>query len=225
MNKVPASATVDWYKKGWQTFASDMVTWLILSVLFLVIMIVLMLIPVIGSLAYYLVAPALMGGLLLAAKESLEGGKAEIQHLIAPLQDENLRTPLLTLGAILLGANLILGILGVGTVGSFSAATSGHAGLFGGLGLFSGLLMLIVSMVIGAAFFYAPAQVIFANTAPVDAIKNSLTATIQNVPALLLFGLIYMVLSVLAAIPLGLGFLVLIPVMTGALYASYRDVF
>jgi uncharacterized membrane protein len=42
---------------------------------------------------------------------------------------------------------------------------------------------------------------------------------------LLVFGLVYLVLAVVAAIPFGLGFLILFPVTICALYASYREVF
>jgi len=33
------------------------------------------------------------------------------------------------------------------------------------------------------------------------------------------------VASIIAAIPLGLGYLVLLPVMVGSIYAAYRDIY
>jgi uncharacterized membrane protein len=39
------------------------------------------------------------------------------------------------------------------------------------------------------------------------------------------YSLIVMVLMFFAALPVGLGFLVLVPVLCGSIYASYRDVF
>ena len=41
----------------------------------------------------------------------------------------------------------------------------------------------------------------------------------------LLFDLVVLVLAVIAAIPFGLGFLLLGPVLVGAAYAGYRDIF
>jgi uncharacterized membrane protein len=41
----------------------------------------------------------------------------------------------------------------------------------------------------------------------------------------LVYGLITMVLCFFAALPVGLGFLVLGPVLSGSVYASYRDIF
>ena len=40
-----------------------------------------------------------------------------------------------------------------------------------------------------------------------------------------LYSLVLLVLAVIAAIPLGLGFLVLIPVAIASIYAAYRDIF
>ena len=47
----------------------------------------------------------------------------------------------------------------------------------------------------------------------------------KNVLAFLVYGLIVLVLAFFAALPVGLGFLVLIPVLAGSVYAAYRDVF
>jgi hypothetical protein len=41
----------------------------------------------------------------------------------------------------------------------------------------------------------------------------------------LVYGVLLFVFAVLATIPLGLGWLVLGPVVTASVYASYRDVF
>jgi uncharacterized membrane protein len=41
----------------------------------------------------------------------------------------------------------------------------------------------------------------------------------------MVYGLITMVLLMLAIIPLGLGLLLMIPVMTASIYTSYSDIF
>jgi uncharacterized membrane protein len=60
---------------------------------------------------------------------------------------------------------------------------------------------------------------------PVDAMKASFAAGQKNWLAMSVFGVILMVAAFFATLPLGLGFLLLLPIFCGAVYASYRDIF
>jgi len=75
------------------------------------------------------------------------------------------------------------------------------------------------------AVWFAPALVFFNNMQPVEALKASFDACMKNVLAFFVYGLIVMVLMFFAALPVFLGFLVLVPVVAGSVYAAYRDVF
>jgi uncharacterized membrane protein len=57
------------------------------------------------------------------------------------------------------------------------------------------------------------------------AIQSSFRAVLDNIAAYIVLAVIYFVLAILAAIPLGLGFLVLMPVMAGAVYSAHAEVF
>ena len=59
----------------------------------------------------------------------------------------------------------------------------------------------------------------------IAALKASFDASWKNLGALAVFGLIFIGLAIVATIPFGLGWLVLLPVMFGGLYASWREVF
>ncbi len=218
MRKVSAAAAMEWFKKGWQIFMADPVAWVLISLLFLLITIVLMVVPLLGSLVYYLIAPALMAGMLRAAQDSLEGRQVRVEQLFSVLLEPTARQPMLMLGTILVAANFLVSLLGLGAIGM----VGGH---MGGMGLFGGLLALIVSVLIGAAFFFAPVDVLFRNTPPVEAIKRSFSAVIGNIWAMTVFGVIYFLLSIIASIPLGLGWLVLVPVLMGALYMAYQEIY
>ena len=75
------------------------------------------------------------------------------------------------------------------------------------------------------AVWFAPALVVFHEFGPLAAMKQSFSGCLRNIPAFLVYGLIGMLLAILASIPAMLGWLVLGPVFTGSLYASYRDIF
>ncbi len=75
------------------------------------------------------------------------------------------------------------------------------------------------------AFWFAPALVLFDGIAPLEAMKLSFVACCKNWLALLVYGVVFTVLALLASIPFGLGWLVLLPTMMASTYAAYREMF
>jgi uncharacterized membrane protein len=61
--------------------------------------------------------------------------------------------------------------------------------------------------------------------APAAALWLSFRANLTNIGAMLIYGVIGVVFIILASAPLGLGWIVLGPVMAGSWYATWRDVF
>jgi uncharacterized membrane protein len=94
-----------------------------------------------------------------------------------------------------------------------------------GLGLVTMLICVIAGFVISMAFWFAPALVILGGQAPVDAIKGSFAGSLKNIVPFLLYAVIYFVAAIVASIPVGLGWLVLIPVLMVTIYVSYRDIY
>ena len=72
---------------------------------------------------------------------------------------------------------------------------------------------------------HAPPLVVLRDTPPLDAMKLSLTACFNNFGAFVVLGVLIYVLIWVALLPLGLGMLVLVPVLAGTLHASFLDVF
>ncbi|MEM9057568.1 MAG: BPSS1780 family membrane protein, partial [Pseudomonadota bacterium] len=75
------------------------------------------------------------------------------------------------------------------------------------------------------AFYFAPPLIALANLQAMDAIKLSFAGCLRNMLPFLLFGIVMFVFLMLAAIPLGLGFLVMGPVAIAAGYCAYKDIF
>jgi uncharacterized membrane protein len=75
------------------------------------------------------------------------------------------------------------------------------------------------------ALWFAPALVVLRKTPPVEALQLSWAASLKNLVPFLVFGLIYIVASIVASIPFGLGWILLLPVSMLAVFVSYRDVF
>ena len=228
----PPDGAFAWLRQGWSVFTANPGLWLAMSVLLIVIFLGLQIVPLVGTLAANLLAPVLGAGMLHAVSRLSDTGSFEITDLFAGFKRNT--GPLVLVGVIYMIGWLVVGLIVMVLVGGSIAggvivgiggAPAVGAGIgFGGLFL-SGLIMLILGAPLLMAIWFAPALVYFNDMQPVAAMKASFNACLKNWLVMSIYGLMTLVLCFFAALPMGLGFLVLIPVMVGALYASYKDIF
>ena len=237
MTRVDAGRGWGWIVEGWQLFVKAPGIWIVIMLIYLGISVVLSLIPFVGSLASMLVSPVLAGGMLYGAATQVRGESLEITHLFRGFQDQERMGPLVLLGAISLGGYVLMALvvvlfMGGGLMMGAAMDSTGAivppetmGGLFAGAGLLAGLILLVVLALITMALFYGVPLVMLGGQNAWPAAQDSVAACWTNMLPLLVFGLIYLVLVVVAIIPFGLGLLILGPVTVGAVYASYREVF
>ena len=108
-----------------------------------------------------------------------------------------------------------------GSPGAMMAGMGMRFGLVLGVGLLVVLLLFLAS----ALFWFVGTLVALGGVGPWEAIRLSARAALHNIGALLVFSLLLVPFGILAMIPMGLGLLVLLPVLSGASYASFADVF
>ena len=225
---VPPGNAFDWLRQGWALFAANPGLWIGLTIVLLVIVLGVQIVPLVGTLAAHLLMPVLGAGLLLVCRKIDEEERVQIDDLFAGFKQN--AGPLVMVGVLYMVAMfaivVIVVVVGGGSVagGLLSAQPEGLGVIFGGL-MLSLLLSLALSVPVVMAVWFAPALVFFNHMQPVEALKASFEACMKNVLAFLVYGLIVLVLAFFAALPVGLGFLVLIPVLAGSVYAAYRDVF
>jgi uncharacterized membrane protein len=227
-----AGRGVVWWTEGWALFTRSALLWVALGVILFALLALLGMVPVLGMVATSLLLPVFGGGWMLAARKVEQGGALEVADLFACFKGERL-TPLLVLGALLLAAlvviGLVVGMLGFGA--AFGMMTGGvrhsAAGVMAAMG--AGMVVLLVMLVLGLAItmalWFAPALVVFRNVPPVDALRLSATAVLKNAMAFLVYGAIYLAASIVASVPFGLGWIVLLPLSLITAYVSYREVF
>ena len=75
------------------------------------------------------------------------------------------------------------------------------------------------------AIWFIPPLVAFHDLSPISALIKGFAACAHNAGTFAVFGFTMAVLHLIAALPAGLGLIILLPVVIGALHASYRDVF
>lgn len=225
---VDAAQAVEWLKQGWELFLKNPGVWIAIAVIVIVIFVVLSFIPLVGQMAANLLGPVLGAGMLVGCRALAQGEELKVEHLFAGFQRNT--GNLVLLGVIALVGALAVGVVAVAIVGggALSGAMVGHgtgAGMAAG-GFLLGMLVFLALMVpLAMALWFAPALVVFRDSAPMDAVKTSFNACLRNIVPFLIYGLLLFVLGVLAAVPLGLGFILLLPVAAGSVYASYVDIF
>lgn len=225
---VDAGNALEWLRQGWALFVASPAVWIAMTIILLVLIFALGIVPVIGALAVNLFTPLIAAGMLHVCQRLSNSETPVVGDLFIGFN----RNPgaLIMVGVLYMAAMfaifVVVAFLGGGTAASGLAMGSplGFVLAIGGV-MFAGLLSLALFVPLAMAVWFAPALVFFNNMQPVDALKASFGACLKNILAFLIYGLIVMVLAFFAALPVGLGFLVLIPVLAGSLYASYRDIF
>jgi uncharacterized membrane protein len=221
----------NWIVGGWELFKKQPGMWIGLIIVALIITIVLAIIPFIGSLALMIIGPVFGGGIMLGCKALSEGGELELGHLFAGFKERF--GSLAAIGAIYLVASIVIALV-VGLVtgaGIFALMSGGRdpsagqaAGAVMGM-MLAVLIMFALLLPVWMAIWFAPALVVLNQRGAVEAMKESFWGCLKNIIPMLVYSVILFVAAIIAAIPLGLGWLVLGPVLAGSLYASYRDIY
>jgi hypothetical protein len=236
--KVEAGHGLNWLKEAIGLVFRNPVAFLVMGLILAVINFI----PILGSLVLTICGPALLGGIVFAAREEAEGSKAEIPHLFRAFQEPGKIGPMLLLclpaivgGAVLLVCGFVFGV-GALLGGGLSAVNGSGAGLGGAIGggVFILLLIAVAMMfLIYALQFFAVPRVMLDGIEPFTAMKESLNACLANLGAFLVFGIVLVVAFVVLAVVLMLipllGWLALItvatPVFACAEYIAWREVY
>lgn len=216
-----------WIRGGFDLFRQNPVIWIVLFLIYLLIGMALSIVPAVGPIILNLLAPVFMAGFMLGCQALESGEELEINHLFAGFKHNTAQ--LITVGGIYLaGIITIVGLVFV-TTGGTMLSMSGNAPATpeaAGPGMLLAMLVALALLLpLIMAYWFAPILVTFQGLKAVDAMKLSFSACLKNLWPFTIYGVISMVLMVVAAIPLGLGLLVMIPTMTASLYVSYRDIF
>lgn len=228
---VDAGRGVSWWSEAWALFTRNVGMWIVLGLILIVVLVLLSIIPLVGSLAAPLLVPAFVGGWLSAARKAEAGAALEPGDLFAAFKTK--AQPLLVLGALLLLATLLIGLVmgALGFGGAMGMMMGGAGQSAGGMvaAMSAGMLAMLAGLALGfiaaMAFWFAPALVMFRDVPPVDALTASFAASLKNIVPFLLFGVIYLAAATLASILFGLGWIVLVPLVMLTAHVSYKDVF
>lgn len=227
-NRLGAGQGSAWWSGGWGLFREATGLWIGIGVVFIVLMMLLNLIPIIGAFASYILAPVISGGLMLGCRNLETGEGLSFGHLFAGFQKNFGQLALVGLlymvGIVVIGLGVFVLVLG----GGLGAAMVG--GSMGGGAAFSTMILAILigaglGIPLAMAMWFAPALVMLDDLAAVPAMKLSFQGSLRNILPFLIYGIVGIVLAIVATIPIGLGWLVLLPTMICSTYVSYQEIF
>jgi hypothetical protein len=227
---VDAGRGWEWIAEGFELFKKKPGTWILILIVLIACTIMIGLVPIIGSLANILLMQVFVGGVMLGCRALDSGESFEVGCVFAGFKQNT--GDLVVLGVLALVGWIVAFIPAILIMGggAFMSMMGGggpaaHVGALGLSFMLAILVALALALPVYMAMWFAPSLVVFNNLKPVDAMKASFFACLRNIVPFLLYGIILTVLCVVAAIPLGLGFLVLGPVAIASIYAGYRDIF
>lgn len=232
-NAVEAGRGWGWIQDAWGLFKQAPWAWIGALLLFYLIVIVVSLVPLIGGLATTILGPMFTAGLMLGAQAQDRGEGFGVGQLFAGFSVRP--GPLALVGVVYLGLalliGLVIGLLFIVTVGGSGMMTPDmtpeqfEAMAAGPQFMLPVLIALLLGIPLAMAMFFAPALVVLDAVPVMRAFKLSFMGCLKNILPFLVFGLIALVLFVVGAIPFFLGWLVVAPVLTIAVYTAYRDIF
>jgi uncharacterized membrane protein len=217
-----------WITGGFGMFKAKPVTWILITIVLGVIFIVMGLIPVLGALATWVLYPVFAGGIMLGCHALAHGDELEVGHIFAGFKNNAGSLAVIGLLSIVAWIIVMIPVIAVIGAGAFFGLIGGDPQAAAAIGpgvAIAWLVALGLAVPVYMALWFAPALVVLRELPPIEALKQSFRGCLKNVIPFLVYGLIAMVLTVLAAIPLGLGLLVMMPVIMASVYVAYGEIF
>jgi uncharacterized membrane protein len=239
--EVEPGACFDWLRQGWAMFMEHPAIWLGSAAVMLFVLLfafiiatplfVLTIGTVFGSLLaqamVWMLLPIFAAGLLEICRTQANEDMPKVGMVLVGFRER--LGPLLSVGFLFSAGIFGLALLGFlvvrgDTLGSVVTGRVGGFGIALGTVMLTSLLVFLLSVPIIMATWFAPALVFFHGMAPVPAMQASFTAGRRNWVAMSVFGVLLMI-AIFAMLPLMIGLLLVLPVFSGAAYASYKDIF
>ncbi len=232
---LPIGQGWNWIANGFAYIKRDLLAWIGAFVVFVILSLLLQLVPLIGPLALQILTPILMGGLMLGARAQEQGDHFEVRHLFAGFSQHTGQLALVGLYYLL--AMFLVGLLMAVLLGGVLAdqmeqpmmqqdpalAMQGMADPT--MVLLAALIGLALAIPLSMAYFFAPALVAIEGLSALSAMKYSFLGCLKNILPFLWYGLIGFLLLILAILPLGLGLLIVGPLIFASIYVAFREIY
>ncbi len=223
---VPIGRGLSWIGQGFSFFGRNAGIWIAIALIYILLLIVSSFIPF----ATQILQPMFAGGLMLGLYALDNGEAIEVRHLFEGFNV--CADKLAILGALLIGIAILFSVILVifFLIGFFIVMGINESGASSEPVIIIMLVIavpvvLIISLLFGAISWFGPPLIVLHKKPVGDAVKLSLIALKRNIGAFIVFTFFALLLMILAVFTLYIGFLVILPVLFGATYASWKEIF
>lgn len=213
--KVSASQGWKWISSAAKLFFGEPFKWLAMGVLATLVSLPIVLIPIIGSLLYYIPVMILAGGFMIAAQEQMEGNALQVKYIFSGFS--NNRNQLALLGVLYLGCMLAIWLISIILIfltlgANFLPMLMGQAADPGMMGITPFNLIMFVLIILVAfglsipmlmAIWFSAPLVALGNRSALQAFKLSYQACMKNILPFLVYGLAFLVIGVIFSAVIG----------------------
>jgi uncharacterized membrane protein len=228
---VAATNGFKWIGKGWWHFKQAPISWIAVMLIWFVLIFVTSLIPILGALAVNVLTPVLIAGLMIGCNEQDQGEDFSISYLFAGFANNAGQSIMIGVFYLIFIFLFVIGFAALmfGSIGELASQQDNPeamAMMFLSPSFIIGLLaasLLFVPIVM--AYLFAPALVALEDMSAWEAMKMSFMGCLKNILPFFLYSLAAIVLMIVAVIPVGLGLLIVSPILIAAIYAAYRDIY
>ena len=228
----PAGRGAAWLFEGFSLFQKNWLEWIGITIILFVLTIVAAIVPF-GSFLLNLFIFVFFAGLMLGCRESEQDGDFGVYCLFTGFSEK--LGELILLGILYSLGMLVIVILmvmvlfvligGLGFIAEIQAGELDNVVQYAMSILTAVLFALLLYLPLIMAFWFTPALMVLGKLNVFEAIKMSFTGCLINIVPFLLYGIVGFILSILASIPLGLGWLIVFPMIVTSIYISYQDIY
>jgi uncharacterized membrane protein len=236
-----------WVGKGWWHFKQAPISWLVVSLIWFVLILVISSIPFLGVVAINVLTPVLIAGLMIGCYEQDQGDDFSLSHLFAGFANNAGQAVMVGVFYLLFLIFLFtgLGLLLFGSIGDLAALQGNPEAIAMvflspsvQIGILVGALLIIPVMM---AYLFAPALVVLDDMTAWEAMKASFMGCLKNILPLFLYSFAALAVIIMGITPFALlllaispifivfsfilGMLVITPILIASIYAAYRDIY
>lgn len=213
-----------WLLDGWGIYKRAPITWTFMILLFSIAYIVAMnSLP--GKAIAALLVPVFLGGIYVAAFKADNGEPISMEALFSMFKDSQKLKQLLTIGgigvAVVASTYLVENMAG----SDYAMATGRRNSINYRETTLGETLSQLVFWAWSLATLFSIPLVAITNQGAIESIKNSIFAALFNLIPLFLFSFCAILLTILSAIPFGLGLFVVVPILFCATYFIFKTVY